>query len=232
MTAATPESQVDPVDDATPPISVLVVDDHAMVADAFAAILSAAPDLRVLPVARDAEEALRTAERNHIDVALLDFALPTMDGIACAAKLRTLHPGIRSVILTGAVGDVAEIIVRAIDECCDGFLAKTDGASALVDAVRRAHAGEAVFSAAALSTAARMLRQKGSRTALSDREVEVLAMVARGVSTGEVAAALYISVHTVRSHIRHILEKLDAHSKLEAVAVGLREGLITVPRAT
>ena len=122
------------------------------------------------------------------------------------------------------------MVTRAITEGCDGFLSKSAGVEEMISAIRRAHAGEAVFTRNDLTRATRRMQSGGPPTVLSERELEVLRCMVDGASTASIAASLYISLHTVRSHVRHILEKLGAHSKLEAVSIALRDGIVSVER--
>lgn len=208
-------------------IRVLIVDDHVMVSQAFARIIGAEPDLCVIGIASDTVDALVRCADLRPDVVLMDVELPSGDGIACAGEMKRLGCEPRVLILTGRPAD--EQLARAIDVGCDGLLLKTAPGSELCTAIRRVHAGEGVFSAADVGRLLRAARRTPSITDLSERELEVLQCLAEGQSTAAIASTLYISVHTVRSHIRHILAKLDAHSKLEAVATALRDGLVRVP---
>jgi DNA-binding NarL/FixJ family response regulator len=193
-------------------------------------VINATEGMEVVGAADDSELAQRLAARLHPDVVLMDYNLPSADGIACGGELKRRHPDLKVLILTGQ--DTDEVVSRAINEGCDGFISKTAGVDELVDAVRRAHAGEPVFSVAELSRAVQRLRKRGGPSMLSKRELDVLRLMAEGASTAELARQLFISVHTVRSHVRHILEKLGAHSKLEAVSIALREGIISAPRSS
>ncbi|MBI2704576.1 MAG: response regulator transcription factor [Actinobacteria bacterium] len=208
-------------------IAVLIVDDHAMVAESVAKVVNATPAMAVVGIATDAAEAQDAAARLEPDVVLMDYNLPSSDGVTCAVEMKARRPELRVLILTGY--DTDDVVSKAINEGCDGFISKTAGVAEMVDAIRRANAGEAVFTVAELSRAVRRLRRSGGPTELSDRELDVLRLMASGASTADLASELYISVHTVRSHVRHILEKLGAHSKLEAVSIALREGIISMP---
>lgn len=208
-------------------IRVLIVDDHVMVSQAFARIIAAEPDLCVVGIAADTADALVRCAVLQPDVVVMDVDLPSGDGIACAGEMKRLGFEPRVLILTGRPAD--EHLARAIDAGCDGLLLKTAPGSELCTAIRRVQAGEGMFSAADVGRVLRAARRAPAINDLSEREVEVLQCLAEGQSTVAIASTLYISVHTVRSHIRHILAKLDAHSKLEAVATALRDGLVRVP---
>lgn len=211
------------------PIRVFVVDDHQLFASSLAATLGAEPDMVIVGVANDivgAERALAAAEP---DVVLLDHRLPDGDGVAAIGRLNLRHQA-QFVMLTASTAE--HVLIAAIEAGAAGFISKTRSLTDLTTAVRAAAAGEAVISPELL---ARLLpRLSGARTGiapakLTQREVEVLQLVARGLSNAAIADELVVSVHTVRNHVANLSAKLAAHSKLEAVSVGLREGIISVP---
>ncbi len=218
-----------PEDPGGPPplIRVVIVDDHQMVGDGLVAVIDNEPDMQVVGRANDVTVARTVVAEVRPDVVLMDFALPSGDGVTCAVELKKEQPELRTIILTGSGSD--EIVRRAIVEGCDGFLRKTATVDDVVRAVRRAYDGGAVFSDTDLLRAAGHRRDQGSPTQLSARELEVLRHLADGQTTASIAKSLFVSPHTVRSHVRGILEKLDAHSKLEAVAIALREGIVSLP---
>ncbi len=209
------------------PIRVVIVDDHQMVSDGLAAVINAEVDMVVVGRADDVSVAKAVVTEAQPDVVLMDFALPSGDGVTCAVELKRERPELRTIILTGSGSE--DIVRRAIVEGCDGFLRKTATVDDVVSAVRRAHDGGAVFADGDLLRAAGHRRPEASPTQLSARELEVLRCLAQGQTTASIAKSLFVSPHTVRSHVRGILEKLDAHSKLEAVAIALRDGIVTFP---
>jgi DNA-binding NarL/FixJ family response regulator len=210
-------------------IRVFVVDDHQLFASSLAATLAAETDMVVVGVANDitgAESALASAEP---DVVLLDHRLPDGDGVAAIGRLSLRHPA-QFVMLTASTAE--HVLIAAIDAGAAGFISKSRSLTDLTTAVRAAAAGEAVISPELL---ARLLpRLSGGRsglapTKLTPREIEVLQLVARGMSNAAIADELVVSVHTVRNHVANLSSKLAAHSKLEAVSIGLRKGIISVP---
>jgi DNA-binding NarL/FixJ family response regulator len=208
-------------------IRVLVVDDHQMMAEGLRAAVATEPGLEVVGVARDVAEARSLADELRPDVVLMDYSLPSGTGFDSAQLLKQDHPAVKVIILTGHHDDT--LVIKAVELGLDGFLRKTASIDAVVAAVRQAHAGEAVFSPRDLTLVMRNVRKAGkSPTDLTDREIEVLQLMANGASTEGMATTLYVSAHTIRSHVRHILEKLGAHSKLEAVAMAIREGIVDV----
>lgn len=211
-------------------ISVLIVDDHQMMAEGLGAVLGAEADIEVTGVAGRVQDALRLAESHRPDVVLMDFRLPDGDGATAAAEVRSRLPGTQVVMLTGFADDAT--LARAVDAGCAGLVHKSADVDTVIDAVRRAHAGEPVFSAGDLSKLVRHLRGGASPVGgdLTARELEVLELLAQGITTDALAAQLFISKHTARSHVRNILSKLGAHSKLEAVAIAARSGIVSLDR--
>lgn len=209
-------------------IRVLIVDDHQMMAEGVRAALESEPDIEVVAMAGTAADAVARAEETLPDVVLMDFRLPDRDGSQATLDVRAAVPGVAVVMLTG-FGDDATL-TRAIDAGCAGFVHKTADIDTVVDAVRRARAGEPVFSAEDLSKLVRHLRGDTAPVGgdLTARELEVLQLLAEGVTTDALAERLYISKHTARSHVRNILAKLGAHSKLEAVAIAARAGIVSL----
>jgi DNA-binding NarL/FixJ family response regulator len=204
-------------------VRVLLVDDHPAILEGVRLALDTASDVEVVGVAVDGGTARTRFAATRPDVVVMDYSLPDTDGISLTADLKAVDPEVRVLLLTAT--DDPSVAERAVRSGCDGFLAKTALPADIADAVRRLHAGEALFDVALLVRAVRGPRQAGP-TDLSTRELEVLRLLARGSSTEAVAAELYVSINTVRSHVRRILEKLEAHSKLEAVAIGVRDGLL------
>jgi DNA-binding NarL/FixJ family response regulator len=211
-------------------ISVLIVDDHQVLAEGLRVALGSEPDIDVLAVAAEVGGVVELATQHRPDVVLMDFRLPDGDGATAAGQIRAALPGTQVIMLTG-FGDDATL-ARAIDAGCAGFLRKSADLETVMDAVRRAHAGEPVFSPEDLSKLVRHLRgeTEAMGSDLTSRELEVLQLLAQGVTTDGLSERLYISKHTARSHVRNILSKLGAHSKLEAVAIAARAGIVTIDR--
>ena len=187
-----------PVDpDAPGPIRVLIVDDHEMLGDSLARVLDEEPDMVSVGLAQSLAQARSRVATRAPDVLLLDRRLPDGDGVAAITELRELRPTMSVVVLTASAGD--DVLVRAIEAGAAGFVSKTRGLSEVTSAVRAAAAGEAVISPEMLS---------------------------RGLSNAAIAAELHVSVHTVRNHIANLSGKLGAHSKLEALSIAVRRGLV------
>ena len=209
------------------PIRVLVVDDHEVLATALAQSLDAEPDLRSVGVAGTLERARHLIRAASPDVVLLDHRLPDGDGVSAVGELLRLRPGVKIVVLTASVAD--HVLVTAIQAGASGFLSKTRSLGEVTAAIRAAATGEAVISPEMLARLLPRFQRGGGgqrREELTEREREVLALVAEGLTNAAIAEQLVVSVHTVRNHIANLSAKLGAHSKLEAMAIAVREGLL------
>ena len=213
------------------PIRVAIVEDHAMVAEGLVAALAADPDLLVVGTAGTVRDGLAMICDTRPDVVLMDLMLPDGDGAAATVQIRAAAPNTRVVLITSASGH--DIIGRAIDAGCSGLLSKTEPVANVRSAIHRAGAGEAVFVPEDLLNLVDRLNQSSQSWAtLTDRERQVLELLAEGFTTQRIAADLVLSLHTVRNHVRNVLMKLGAHTRLEAVTIALREGLIAAPQSS
>jgi len=208
------------------PIRVLIVDDHEVLASSLAMVLEAEADISTAGVATTLEQARALIGSSQPDVLLLDHRMPDGDGVAAIPGLRALRPSIRIVVLTASAAD--HVLMSAIQNGASGFLSKTRSLDEVTAAVRAAAAGESVISPELL---ARLLPRFGSGKVhsvdeLTERERDVLALVAQGLSNAAIAERLVVSVHTVRNHIASLSAKLGAHSKLEALSIAVRRGLL------
>ena len=210
------------------PLTVAIVEDHAMVAEGLASALEVDPELAVVGIAGNLAEALELVRSRRPDVVLMDYRLPDGDGASGTADVKATSPETQVVMLTAMGGQ--DVLARAIEAGCSGFLHKTKPISDVRMALRRAGSGEALFAPDALADVVGRLRDRGAPLgpALTARELQVLTLLAEGASTDQIAADLFLSLHTVRNHVRNILGKLGAHSKLEAVAVATREGIVNL----
>lgn len=215
-----------PDDDGPRPVTrVLVVDDHEVLSGSLALVVDAEADMESVGVARDLAEARRRVADRQPDVILLDRRLPDGDGIEAIAELRTLSPDTKVVVLTAS--DTDQVLVQAIEAGASGFLSKSRGLGEVIGAVRAAAAGEAVISGEMLSRLLPKLTRSGGPTVeLTPRELDVLELLAEGKSNAAIAQSLFVSVHTVRNHVANLSAKLGAHSKLEALSIAVRRGLL------
>jgi len=211
------------------PVGVLIVDDHRMFGESLARLLSDEEGINVLGVATSGSEATEAATRLHPAVVLMDYQLPDQDGVTVAAGIKEHDPGVMVVMLTGLSDD--RVLLAAIEAGCSGFLTKDRAAAEVAEAVRAAAAGEALISPALLARLLPKLNRTHREVGadLTDREREILALLAKGWSNRIIASELFLSLNTIRNHIQSILRKLGAHSKLEAVATAVREGVIDYP---
>jgi DNA-binding NarL/FixJ family response regulator len=210
-------------------IGVLLVDDHRMFGESLARLLADEPGIEVLAVATSGAEALRLAGALRPKVVLLDQEMPDRDGISVAAELKSKDPDLMVVMLTSSTDD--RVLLGAIEAGCSGFLTKDRAAAEVAETVRVAAAGEAVIAPAMLARLLPQLNRQHQAVGsdLTEREIEVLRLMAQGHANKTVARDLTLSVHTVRNHVQSILTKLGAHSKLEAVSIAVREKLIDNP---
>lgn len=205
---------------------MLIVDDHEVLASSLRHVLEAEPDLECVGVATSLENARSLLRTTAPDVLLLDHRLPDGDGVAAIRGLRAIRPGLRVVVLTASASE--SLLVQAIEAGVSGFLSKTRSLDELTASVRAAAAGEALISPELLvrllprlsSTSGRRLEE------LTRREQEVLVLLAEGLTNVTIAERLVVSVHTVRNHIANLSTKLGAHSKLEALSIAVRDGLL------
>lgn len=212
-----------------PEIAVLIVDDHVVFADALAGALRDRGSWEVRTVGTVAA-ALEESRNRCPDVVLMDFRLPDGEGTKAAAKIRADCPETKVVMLTAEVHD--SIVLEAIEAGCSGYLLKNANLEEVFDAVRTAYAGEAVISPSMLARILPKIHSAGRAgpgLKVSRREMEVLRLLSEGRSNESIAEALVLSPNTVRNHVQRILEKLGAHSKLEAVAIAARSGLLRLP---
>jgi two-component system nitrate/nitrite response regulator NarL len=215
-------------------IRVLIVEDHATVGAALAAAISAADDIEVVGLTESITSlaAFCDAADEHPDptVAVVDFALPDGDGIDATYLIAQHYPAARSLILSASRS--SDQLRDAVSAGCVGYVMKSAPLADLFRVIRSAAAGQASFDAdtfrdAVNTNLSHLEPMRGGDVRLSDRESEILALLAAGLSTEVMATQLYLSSHTVRNHVRNLTAKLGVHSRLEAVSVAARAGLIS-----
>jgi NarL family two-component system response regulator LiaR len=211
------------------PITVLLVDDHEMVRRGVRAFLQTRPDITVVAEAGSGEEAVRLAAEHAPDVALMDLIMPGMDGVEATRRLTARSPRTNVVMLTSYHDD--EHIFPAIRAGALSYVLKEVGPEELADAVRKAAAGEAVLHPRVAARVVRELHgaQRDEPNAfreLSDRELEVLKLIADGLSNAEIAGRLYVSEKTVKSHVSNILGKLHLADRTQAAVFAWRQGVV------
>ena len=213
-------------------IRVLIADDEPLMRAGIKAILGTADDIELVAEAGDGREAVQIVRERRVDVAVLDIRMPRMDGLACAKELRTVAPSVRVVMLTTFGED--ENIVRALSDGAAGFLLKDSAPEELLRAVRAVHNGEAYLSPMVTSRVVGMVATSGqpkrqeARKAvagLTDREVEVLALLGQGMSNADVGAKLHMSEATVKTYVSRLLAKLGLTNRVQAALLARDAGL-------
>jgi DNA-binding NarL/FixJ family response regulator len=205
---------------ATTTIRVFSVDDHPLLREGIAALVNSQPDMVLAGEAATGAEALKLFKQLQPDVTLLDLRLPDMSGIDILIAIRSEFPAARIIMLTTFEGDVE--IHRALQAGARGFLLKNMPPSELLDVIRQVYAGKKRIPASIAS----QLAEHMSDETLTEREVEVLREVAGGNKNRDIANKLFISEETVKVHIKHIMEKLGAADRTQAVTIGVRRGII------
>ena len=202
------------------PIRIFSVDDHPLLREGIAALVNNQPDMVIAGEAATGAEALQLFKKLQPDVTLLDLRLPDTNGIDILIAIRTEFPEARIIMLTTFEGDVE--IHRALQAGARGYLLKNMPPSELLEVIRQVHAGKKRIPPAIAS----QLAEHMSDETLTDREVEVLRAVAGGNKNRDIANKLFISEVTVKVHIKHIMEKLGAADRTQAVTIGVRRGII------
>jgi DNA-binding NarL/FixJ family response regulator len=211
---------------------VLIVEDHQVLADGLELALERSGDLHVVGTAGTVVDAVELAHAQEPDVILMDFHLPDGTGAEAANRIRAELPKAAVVILSADTGD--EAMLAAIQAGASGYLVKSEAVAQVVSAVRKAAEGEMLIPAATLAGLLARQHQRASQQAerqrllgqLTPREVEILKLMAEGLDNYDIADRLVIGYTTVRGHVQNVLEKLGAHSKLEAVARAGEYGLL------
>jgi DNA-binding NarL/FixJ family response regulator len=207
-------------------LKVLIVDDHPVTRDGLRSALAMAQDLEVIGEAGTGEEAVETATRLHPDLVFMDVRMPGMGGIEATRAIRLALPDTKVILFT--VDGSRAAIAEAIQAGVSGYLLKDMSSDDLVRAARMAMDGKAVIHPALTKVFLDEVRfmPKDNGSPLSPREVQILQHIASGSSTKEVARDLGISVHTVKTHLERIFDKLGANDRAQAVAIALRMGLV------
>jgi two-component system, NarL family, response regulator LiaR len=206
------------------PIRILLVDDHSVVRQGLRMFLGLDPELEVLAEASNGAEALQLARELRPDVVLMDLLMPVMDGVTAIGHLRRELPDTEVLALTSVLED--DKVVGAVRAGAIGYLLKDTQADELIRAIKGAAAGQAQLSRAAAERLMREVRAPESPEALTDRETDVLRLLATGQSNKEIARGLHINESTVKSHVSNILNKLGVQGRTQAALHAVRIGLI------
>jgi DNA-binding NarL/FixJ family response regulator len=202
------------------PIRIFCIDDHPLMREGIATIIRNEPDMQLVAEASNGREAIQGFREHLPDVTLMDLRLPDISGIDAMVAIRTEFADARIIMLTTFEGDIE--IRRALEAGAVGYMLKTMPRRQLVETIRRVHAGRKHIPP---EIAAHLAEHLGEES-LSKREVDVLQKIAGGNRNGDIAALLFISEETVKGHVKHIMEKLGANDRTEAVAIGIRRGII------
>jgi DNA-binding NarL/FixJ family response regulator len=217
------------------PIRTMIVDDHALFRRGLEMVLEQEPDIELVGEAGDGAEAVERAAEALPDIVLMDVRMPRSSGIEACRAMKEAAPSTKIVILT--ISDEEEDLFEAIRAGASGYLLKDIPLDEVADTVRAVHGGQSLINPSMagklLTEFAAMARRDDEERAqelpaprLTEREMQVLRLVARGMNNRDIAKELFISENTVKNHVRNILEKLQIHSRMEAVMVAVREKLI------
>ncbi len=199
---------------------ILIVDDHPLFLEGIATVVAHEPDMQLAGRATSGQQGVEEFKRLRPDVTLMDLRLPDMSGISAVAAIRSEFPDAKVIMLTTFEGDVE--IQRALAAGVRAYLLKSAPLEELVDVIRKVHSGRKHLPAQVADN----LAQHYSGDSLSEREVEVLRRMAEGDRNRDISEQLSISEETVKVHIRHIMDKLGAKDRTQAVAIGIRRGVI------
>jgi DNA-binding NarL/FixJ family response regulator len=209
------------------PITVMLIEEYEMVVDGLAAVMGHEPDISVVGGATTGAEALRLAFEIRPQVAVVGCRLRDVDGAETVRQLRRVAPDIGVVMLAARTDELT--IADAVAAGCTAFIAKSGKVTELLSAVRAVAGGFAMFPSEVARTLPQAQRPSSFTSVLTAREVEILELLAAGEKTCSIADRLTLSQHTVRNHVRNLLTKMGAHSKLEAVVLAAGKGIIQMP---
>ncbi len=212
------------------PITVLIADDHPIVRDGLAGMLNRREDFTVVGEAADGLEAVERARELQPDIILMDVRMPELDGLDALRRIRSENPHTRCIILSSYESD--DYLFQALDAGATGYLLKEASAEQLFEAVHAAHRGQSPLhpkvATRVLDRLTMHMHHAADTNVLSEREIEVLRLIARGASNQEIATSLFVSHSTVKSHVATIFRKLDVNDRTKAVLLATQKGIITL----
>ena len=213
----------------TPPIRLLVVDDHPVLRDGLVAVLSTQQDFQIVGEAGGGTEAVEMAAELRPDVILLDLEMPDMDGVEALKQMKEAYPEVRAIVFTAY--DTDDRILAAVQAGAQGYILKGAPRDQVFDAVRVVHGGDSLLQPVVASKLLRQVSQDNKEPAataggITPRESEVLALLSQGLQNKEIGARLGVTDRTVKFHVGSILSKLQAGNRTEAVTIAVQRGLI------
>jgi two-component system response regulator NreC len=210
----------------TKTIRVLVADDHTILRSGLRMLLNAQPDIEVIGEASDGRQAISETQQLQPDVILMDITMPTINGIEATRQIKSLLPEVKVLILT--MHENEEYLFRALRAGASGYILKEAADTELITAIRLIQEGRSYLSPSAQSMMVGdyLQREKDSYSELTEREREILKLIAEGLTNHQIAERLVISPKTVDTHRTHVMEKLNLHSRAELIKYALRRGLI------
>lgn len=211
-------------------IRLLLADDHKMVREGLKAFFAPTDDFEVVAEAADGIEAVEKAEQFLPDVILLDLVMPNLDGIEAAIRIKMKLPGAKIVIITSSLEESQ--VIASIKAGAAGYLLKDSSPLEIEDAIKKVNRGETAFPSRITNIMVKELNKPSKPpskcTTLTDRETEILKLIANGMSNQEIADQLFLSVWTVRTYVTGILDKLEVDNRTQATLYALREGLVNL----
>jgi two-component system, NarL family, response regulator LiaR len=209
-------------------IRLLIADDHKMVREGLKAFFTPGEDFEVVAEAADGVEAVEKACHEVPDVVLLDLIMPNMNGIEAATRIKKQLPNTKIIIITSSLEESQ--VIASIKAGASGYLLKDSSPFEIEDAIKKVHHGDTAFPSRITSIMVKELNKPvkppSKCTTLTDREIEILKLVATGLSNQEIADKLFLSVWTVRTYVTGILDKLEVENRTQATLYALREGLV------
>jgi NarL family two-component system response regulator LiaR len=214
-------------------IRILLAEDHVVVREGTKKLLESQPDFEVIGEASDGEEAIDLTRKLHPEIIIMDISMPKLSGIEATKQIKAFYPSAAVLVLTGY--DYDEYVFALIEAGAAGYLLKDTSGDELINAVRHVTAGEPVLHPRIIRKILDRLRAPVEETAvtpeaelLTDREMEVLRLAAKGMSNAEIAKTLYLSIRTVQAHLRAIFNKLGVGSRSEAIVYALKKGWLSL----
>ena len=207
------------------PIKVLFVDDHEMVRIGISSYLSTQSDIEVVGEGESGKDAIKKAHELHPDLILMDLLMDDMDGVEATEQIKKDLPHIKVVMLTSYIED--NEVYRALDSGVDSYILKTTSASDIAEAIRKSYHNESVFEAEVLVKMRNRMKQRAELyEMLTEREMEILLLIAKGYSNQEIASASHITIKTVKTHVSNVLSKLEVQDRTQAVIYAFQHNLI------